>query len=255
MASEFNYAGQELGILAHAVNWKSYVRTHVRRYLRGDVLEVGTGRGATSQALINDSCRTWTCLEPDPALLAQASQDLSHVSPERFAFVNGTVADLSPDRLYDAILYIDVLEHIEDDVEEALMAAQRLAPGGALIILAPAHQRLFCEFDAAVGHLRRYNRRSLVACVPKSLVRRKLVYLDSVGLMASLANRLMLRQSMPTLQQILTWDRILVRLSRIMDPLTAFCIGKSILGIWANSVPPIATGATALAIGNPQPSR
>ena len=40
---------------------------------------------------------------------------------------------------FDAILYIDVLEHIEDDRAEMARAAARLKPGGALIVLAPAH--------------------------------------------------------------------------------------------------------------------
>ena len=41
---------------------------------------------------------------------------------------------------FDCILYIDVLEHIENDRQELIEAKKRLKPGGRLIILAPAHQ-------------------------------------------------------------------------------------------------------------------
>jgi 2-polyprenyl-3-methyl-5-hydroxy-6-metoxy-1,4-benzoquinol methylase len=39
----------------------------------------------------------------------------------------GTTADLDPRSRFDTILYIDVLEHIEDDRAEMARAAERLA--------------------------------------------------------------------------------------------------------------------------------
>ena len=57
-------------------------------------------------------------------------------------------------------------------------------------------------------------------------------YLDAVGLLASLCNRLLLRQQMPTSRQIQVWDRFLVPLSRWVDPLLGYRLGKSIVGVW-----------------------
>jgi len=37
---------------------------------------------------------------------------------------------------------------------------------------------------------------------------------------------------MPTERQILTWDRLLVPVSRWIDPIFAGRVGKSVLGIW-----------------------
>jgi hypothetical protein len=56
--------------------------------------------------------------------------------------------------------------------------------------------------------------------------------IDSFGLLASLANRLLLRSSMPSEGQILLWDRVLVPLSRVGDPLSFHRIGKSVLAVW-----------------------
>jgi hypothetical protein len=61
-------------------------------------------------------------------------------------------------------------------------------------------------------------------------------YLDSVGLLASLANRALLRQSMPTKAQIAVWDRILVPTSTVVDRLLNFTVGKSVVMVWRRRV-------------------
>lgn len=111
-------------------------------------------------------------------------------------------------------------------------AAARLKRGGALIVLAPAHPFLFTPFDRAIGHFRRYKRVSLREAAPATLSVEKLIYLDAAGMLASAANRLLLQSAMPTERQILTWDRLLVPVSRLIDPLFAGRVGKSVLGVW-----------------------
>ena len=57
---------------------------------------------------------------------------------------------------------------------------------------------------------------------------------------ASLANRLLLRASMPTDGQIKFWDRILVPVSRVIDPVLARSVGKSVVAIWTLAPQPSA---------------
>ena len=59
--------------------------------------------------------------------------------------------------------------------------------------------------------------------------------LDSVGLFASFANRAMLRQSYPTLAQIHLWDRYMVPVSKVLDPLLGHQFGKTICCVWTRS--------------------
>jgi 2-polyprenyl-3-methyl-5-hydroxy-6-metoxy-1,4-benzoquinol methylase len=146
--------------------------------------------------------------------------------------VAGTLADLPPGQSFDTLLYIDVLEHIERDAAEMIRARDRLNDGGHLIVLAPAHPFLYTPFDAAVGHFRRYTRSSLRAAAPGGLRERSMRYLDAAGLLASAANRLLLGQAMPTLHQILFWDRFLIPVSRVADRLLGGSLGKSVLGVW-----------------------
>jgi SAM-dependent methyltransferase len=235
----YQYEGSELEVFQHAHNWKAYYRSHLRRYIRGDVLEVGGGIGATARCLCEPGQSSWTSLEPDPALVAQmrASFD-SQPLPVPTTIVEGTLADMPPEQRFDAILYIDVLEHIESDREELARAVTFLRPSGSLIVLAPAHQWLYTPFDRAIGHYRRYSARSLRAVGPEGVRRERLFYLDSVGLLASLANKLLLKSASPTLKQIRFWDSVLVRMSRILDPLLCRSVGKTVIGVWRSPALP-----------------
>jgi SAM-dependent methyltransferase len=231
--TESHYIGQELSIFALAVNWKRYYSARIRPYLSGDVLEVGAGLGANTRFLKSRAVSSWTCIEPDPALAEQMRAGFAKDSLLSDCIVETkTTESIGKNRRFDAILYLDVLEHIADDRAELDRAARLLRPSGKIIVLAPAHQWLFTAFDSAIGHHRRYNRRSLRAIAPRGCRLVSLSYLDSVGMLASLTNRIFLRQPMPRESQILLWDRVLVRLSRIVDQVSLHKIGKSLLAVW-----------------------
>jgi SAM-dependent methyltransferase len=172
------------------------------------------------------------CVEPDPTLAGVIEAKVTEGAlPDSVRVKVGTIRTLG-DASFDTILYVDVLEHIEDDKRELERAAVRLSPGGHLLVLAPAHQWLFSPFDSAIGHFRRYSKRSLRELAPPGLKLARLQYLDSVGLLASGANRFLLRSRSPNLVQVRFWDRFLVRASRMIDPLLAYSVGKSVLGVW-----------------------
>lgn len=231
----FSYAGSELELFSGAVNWKKYLRQHISRFLGSRVLEVGAGLGGTTVSLYNSSVDQWLALEPDPSLLQILEEkiEFGELPPNCQSYL-GTIADLpsSLEGLFDSILYVDVLEHINDDFSEVKKASQYLATGGFLIVLSPAHQWLYTPFDEAIGHYRRYNRDSLLRLTPSNLHCVSMKYLDSVGLLASLANRLVLKSSQPSKKQITFWDQYMVNLSRFTDPLLSHTIGKSILVVW-----------------------
>jgi SAM-dependent methyltransferase len=231
-ASEtFHYQGRELSVFAHAKRWKAYWASRIGKWVSGDVLEVGAGIGSNTPALQNETVRSWHCLEPDPELAAQLRAAAAAVPV--CSTITGTIRGIRGMR-FNSILYIDVLEHIARDREELGLAARLLAPGGHLVVLSPAHQFLFSEFDTEIGHYRRYSRASLRACSPRDCRPEALFHLDSAGILLSLANRLALRQSTPSLKQIRTWDKYAVPLSRVLDPLLAHRVGKTIVAVWTH---------------------
>jgi protein-L-isoaspartate O-methyltransferase len=230
---DYHYLGTELDVFAGARNWKRYLAAQMAPFVSGDVLEVGAGIGAITQTLERLPRRTWTCLEPDAGLAQRLSATVGALAgPSRISVVIGALRDLPSAANYDCLLYVDVLEHIEKDHAEAAAAVAMLRSGGHLIVLCPAHNWLYTPFDQAIGHYRRYNRRRFQSFPLSSARLVRLRYLDSVGLGASLGNRLFLRSASPTEAQVRFWDRVLVRASVLLDPLLGYRVGKSILGVW-----------------------
>jgi SAM-dependent methyltransferase len=229
----FTYVGSELHLFSHAVNWKAYWSTKVSPFIGANVLDVGAGIGATAKLLCSERQSVWLALEPDSSLLGHIQGQIdAGALPKTCTTRLGTLNDVKLDEEFDTILYIDVLEHIEDDAGELARAAGHLRPGGRLIVLCPAHQWLFTPFDKALGHFRRYDKKSMRVIGSKVLRLENMLYLDSCGLLASIANKLLLNSARPTLRQILFWDNVLVRMSRIVDHVFGYRIGKTIIAIW-----------------------
>jgi SAM-dependent methyltransferase len=233
MNSALPYEGNELELFAQAVHWKAYWIRRILPYIGNRVAEVGAGIGSNTRYLNVGTADSWTCIEPDPQMNDRL-RELSGAGelPRNVRVERGVLGDLAPALEVDTIVYIDVLEHIEDDRSELMTAASCLVPGGYLIVLAPAHQWLFSAFDRAIGHFRRYSKTSLTAIPVPGLAVIESYYLDSVGLFASLLNRFALRSALPTPAQIRLWDDVLVRLSRFVDPLLGHTLGKTVVAVW-----------------------
>ncbi|MEO6807988.1 MAG: class I SAM-dependent methyltransferase [Isosphaeraceae bacterium] len=96
--------------------------------------------------------------------------DVSRQALERLDREGRTLieADLTRDvpnhvQPYDAVLALDVIEHLDDDQGALARLAKLVAPGGILIVSVPALPDLFSEFDAIQGHRRRYTPETLRA--------------------------------------------------------------------------------------------
>ncbi|MGF1633050.1 MAG: class I SAM-dependent methyltransferase [Phycisphaerae bacterium] len=62
---------------------------------------------------------------------------------------------------FDAVLALDVIEHIDDDYAAVLRLAELTRPGGVALVSVPALPELFSEFDEVQGHRRRYTPEAL----------------------------------------------------------------------------------------------
>jgi SAM-dependent methyltransferase len=230
----FEYLGEELDVFALAVNWKQYWGAKIKPYLGAEILEVGAGIGGTTQVLYQADYQRWLALEPDGRMIrALLEQQKAGQFPEAIEFRQGIVTDLGEDERFDSIIYIDVLEHIEKDAEELQEAAKHLKKGAYLIVLSPAFQFLYTEFDKAIGHYRRYRKSDMPRISPKSLKPVKAFYLDALGMSTSLVNRFFLHSATPNPRQIKFWDSLLIPVSRlVIDPIVFYSFGRSVIFVW-----------------------
>lgn len=230
MTTNIDYVGLELEVFSHATNWKAYWSNAISGYLGKSVVDVGAGIGATAQTLKARRFDRWVELEPDPEQAKKIRRaQLEGAIPADYEVVCGISRDLDPLSVFDTALYIDVLEHIEDDRGELATISNFVSPGGHIVIVAPAHNYLYTEFDKKIGHFRRYDRDSLIAIKPANFEIVKIEYLDSVGMLASLANRFFLKSGTPSVGQVKLWDGFMVPISRLLDKVLMHRLGKSIV--------------------------
>jgi 2-polyprenyl-3-methyl-5-hydroxy-6-metoxy-1,4-benzoquinol methylase len=228
------YIGNELELFQYAVNWKKYFGNYLKPFLKGDVCEVGAGLGGTTKELINENVNLWLAIEPDAKLASEIHQMINKVEHQsKVQVVCGTLADVSVEVVFDAVIYIDVMEHIEFDRQEFELAANHLKKGGKLIILVPAFNFLYNSFDKAIGHFRRYDKPMLKSLNAGNVLRPvSMNYFDSMGFFASVANKLFIKRSDITRGNVDMWDSYLIPVSRVIDPILFRTFGKTLIGVW-----------------------
>lgn len=230
---EYQYSGDELEIFSAATNWKNYIARLLKPFIKGTVLEAGAGIGTNTTLLLSQEVNSWILLEPDQKFCAVLNQLITEKKlPATCKVFNGYTTDMKEAEAFDAILYIDVIEHIEDDIHEIETATWLLKKDGHLIVVSPAHNYLMSPFDKAIGHYRRYSAKSLLAIGNNKLELVNTMYVDSLGFFASLANRFFLKQKYPTKKQISLWDKGLVPLSKLFDKALSYKAGKTIIVVW-----------------------
>lgn len=130
------------------------------------VLEIGAGQGGFGARFA--SRWRYVGVEPDPASAAVAA---GRVAPRGGTILHGTTALLPGDARYDLVCAFEVLEHLEDDVAALADWADRIRPGGWLMLSVPAHQGRMGPIDVVAGHYRRYERSQLVELLARTGLR------------------------------------------------------------------------------------
>lgn len=75
------------------------------------------------------------------------------------------------DESFDAVLLLDVIEHIKNDAGVIKEAKRVLKPGGVIVLTAPALQFIWSAHDVGQGHHRRYTRHQLMRLADKNKIK------------------------------------------------------------------------------------
>ena len=229
IGSDFG-AQAELEHLATADSFFDWIADSFRPAVRGRVVEVGAGIGTVASRLVRHPVDRVTAIEPAANLFPRLAAAATAGGFEALQCTSGELVMQRPGA-FDTVVYVNVLEHIEDDVAEVRRAAALCAPGGRLCVFVPAVPAIYGTLDRKSGHYRRYRRDELVANVTAGGFRVDDVrYFDVAGLVPYwLAYRVIGLQSLGGASTSL-FARVLVPISRaVQRVLRRPPIGKNLI--------------------------
>ena len=222
-----NYPGKELELFDKAIFWRTYLYFFIKKFIGKKILEVGAGVGSFTKIYFKDNLDI-TLSELDNSnyqTLKKKFNSLKNVKVES-KLINQF------NETFDTILYLSVLEHIEDDKKEILNALEKLKVGGYLVICAPAHNYMYSNFDKEIGHFRRYEMNFFDNLNLENTNVKKSFFIDSFGQLIYFLNKLIFSKEVyPTKLKIFIWDKVFIPITCIIDFLLFYKFGKNIICI------------------------
>jgi len=218
---------------AHRFNRWMYERV-AAHLVPGNVLEIGSGIGNISTYFLDEGREVYLSDLRDnylDELKEKFSQrnnlaglfNLDIVAPdfdEKWGDYFGT---------FDNIYALNVVEHIEDDGLAIANCKKLLREGGRLFILVPAYQTLYNQFDKALEHYRRYNRKRLTKLFVDNTFKVKgSFYFNFIGMFGWFVSGKILRKKVIPAGQMRLYNK-LVPIFRQIDNLTFKRMGLSVV--------------------------
>lgn len=219
------YTGTELEAMELARNYHRWILSFFRPYIHGTVVEIGAGIGTVSELLAECEPAELRCYEPAKNLfphLARRMNGRANVRVEN-AFYNGAGRA-------DAVMLINVLEHIENDRGMLERIRASLNNEGRLLVFVPALPRIFGSLDEQFGHFRRYTRAQLANLVTSSGYEIELLrYANFPGVFAWYLTGKILRKRTISLGAAAFYDKRVVPIMRAIESRIAPPIGQSLV--------------------------
>ena len=221
-----NYTGWELHNFDKANLFRTYQFHLIKKSIRGNILEVGPGNCIYLKAY-SDLGKNITLIEPTRKYFNNLIKKKKNNKRIKIKKNTNNLKNNS----FDTILYLDVLEHIKDDLSEIKKAYKLLKKNGTLIICVPAFQFLYTMYDKKIGHYRRYDKASFHLLLKKCKIKSfKMRYFDFIGFFLILISKIIFKGSIKNFSfKIKIWD-MFIPVSFFLDfILMRFFFGKSLL--------------------------
>jgi 2-polyprenyl-3-methyl-5-hydroxy-6-metoxy-1,4-benzoquinol methylase len=135
----------------------------IRPYLGDRVLEIGAGIGNLTTNLVPRT--SYWASDINPRYLERL-ETLTQSRPYlRVQYTDASAGETYPDEKFDTVICLNVVEHLQDDVQALRNMRTRLTKDGRAIVLVPNGPGLYGSLDEVLGHFRRYTREQLMeAC-------------------------------------------------------------------------------------------
>jgi hypothetical protein len=176
-----------------------------------------------------------TLLEPSPHLFPTLIRRLPAIDGNgivqtRAETLRQAFSGADAPRQPDTVIYVNVLEHIEDDDDELRTVHSILPSGGCALIFVPANRWLMGTMDHQLGHFRRYTRDDLSAkCRSLGFRIRLAEYFDVIGIVPWWLKYCLLKSHRLEASAVEFYDRLVVPISRTLERFVTPPIGKSVI--------------------------
>jgi 2-polyprenyl-3-methyl-5-hydroxy-6-metoxy-1,4-benzoquinol methylase len=233
MSSSLDPIGRNtLELIAGATRFNEWMYNEIKPFLKGGLLEIGSGIGNISQYIINDGFQVTLSDYNSEYCDRLAKQFPGNSNVLEVLQIDLLLPDFTEEYVllkekFDSIVLLNVIEHIADDSTAIGNCKYLLKPGGHLIVLAPAYQWLYCRFDKELGHYRRYNLTKMKRLVKAHLEIISSRHFNFLGVFGWLLFGKIFRKKMLG-SEMNSFDR-LVPFAKILDKLVLKSIGLSVI--------------------------
>ena len=234
MSEKVVYIGKDLEAMSFAVNYHRWILDEFRPFLGKHLTEVGAGTGSFSELLLNENPETLTMIEPSEmfdSLKKKISQIKTSSKIEFYQMIFAQVYEqIAAQNQTDSIIYVNVLEHIEDDEAELSMIYETLDKGGRCFIFVPALHFLYGEFDRKIGHFRRYAKKEIEGkCRGAGFKILRSKYFDAGGVLPWFVKYKLLKSDALESGAVALYDKIVVPFAKRIERFLPMPLGKNIL--------------------------
>jgi SAM-dependent methyltransferase len=222
--------------IGRASRFNEWMYDTIHPYLKGEILELGTGMANISNFAIRDELSI-TLSDVDasyreflnekfaafPNVKGILRIDLQHPSfATEYSSLEGK---------FDTVFLLNVIEHLKDDQAAIANCHFLLKKGGNLIVLAPAWPSLYCRFDKELGHYRRYTAKSLSTIFPPSqFTRLHKQYFNAAGIAGWFLFGKLLKRKLIGSEEMSVFNRF-VPLFKLIDRISLKKLGLSAIFI------------------------
>jgi SAM-dependent methyltransferase len=216
-----------LAALESADGYSDWVHGLLADHLGERILEVGAGHGTMTVRLAAHG--HVTAVEPSERAAKLLSERVD--SDERIDVVCGLIRDCDAGADFDTAVVVNVLEHVTDDVGLLSELAQRLLPGGTIVLFVPAHEWLYSDFDRRIGHRRRYRLTTLAEVMSEAgLDIEVLEYVNGPGALAWFGG-VRVAGMTPTPALVRTYERLVLPAVARFEREHAIPFGQSVVAV------------------------
>jgi len=228
------YIGKDIEAMSITVNYQRWILAEFRPFLGRHIVEVGAGTGSFSELLLKEKPETLSLVEPstlfDQLIANVESLETSTEVDFHHAVFDDVAQVICEKQRPDSLIYVNVLEHIEDDLAELKVIYDSLLPGGHVMIFVPALMWLYAEFDRMIGHFRRYSKTELEEkCRAAGFEIVQSRYFDFAGILPWFIKFKLLGSRYLNADAVKAYDRIVIPVARRMESWIKVPVGKNVV--------------------------